>query len=410
MTATQETDTANSQKTDLDVTPLRVVMLINNNADGDGKPFADTEDRLRYEHGLQTKLARVMPSERRIDFQKVTRTPPEASLRTGFQEYRIACELAPNLIVTDVARPWDTVLTAAGLPFFVIKEACLGAIPPSIEETEWTHPTFSRGVVPDKFDGAETFTILADGVHRRDEDEGVVIAMNPMQMFSDPEPDYFLNHENLLRVPIFQEGSTVLRNRWYDTLDMNAVNMPFRMEINDIEFWSKGIERRYMCRGALDLRGQWVIWSPYPQMVLDGNRIAAPTIGVVSAIRAINPDAKITYRWRNVAGFEVAATEMLEQMLLKDRYGVEIDQVEDDECLYPQPLIVNFEPYDLDLTHAATYMAQWLLSHRANATMQTAVKGSEHMMPFITAYGFLDPEEVENAKRITVAPSPLYPA
>ncbi len=413
---TQEIDTTSSQKKAFHVEdkPLRVVLLLNNNADGAGNPFVDTPSRLKYEHGLQTKLAEVLPVKRRIDFQKVTRTPPSSSLRTGFQEYRIACELAPNLVVTDVACPWDTVLPASGLPFLALNEQLdedsLKSLAESIGNTEWTHPMFSRGVAPEGFETTDIFTILADGVHRRPEDEGVVIAMNPMQMFSNPEPDYFLNHENLMRVPIFQEGSTVLRNKWYDTLDMNAVNMPFRMEINDLDFWSKGIERRYMCRGALDLRGQSIIWSPFPQMVLDGNRIGAPTIGVVSAIRLINPNAKIIYRWRNVAGFEIAATEMLEHMLLWDKYGVEIDQVEADECVDPQPLIVHFQPYDLDLTHAGTYMGQWLLSHRSNATMQTAVKGSEHMMPFITAYGFLDPDEVENAKTVTVAPSPLYPS
>lgn len=408
------TEEATTESGVMDENPLRVVLLLNNNADGTGQPFVDTQERLRYEHDLQTKLAEFLTTKRRIDFQKVTRTPPSGSLRTGFQEYRIACELAPNLIVTDVACPWDRVLAASGLPFLALNEelgdevkAALGV---SIGQTEWTHPSFSRGVAPDKFTDADTFTILADGVHRRVEDEGVVIAMNPMQMFSNPEPDYFINNENILRVPIFQVGSTVIDNKWYDTLDMNAVNLPFRLEINDVDFWSKGIERRYMCRGALDLRGQWIIWSPFPQMIVDGHRIAAPTIGVVSAIRQSRPDAKIIYRWRNVAGFEVAATEMLEHMLLKERYGVEIALVEMDECSDPQPLVVNFQPYDLDLTHAGTYMGQWLLSHRNNATMETAVKGSEHMLPFITAYGFLDPEEVENAKTLTVAPANLYPA
>lgn len=391
--------------------PARVVLLLNNNADAAGQPFPDTPSRLAYEHELQSKLARVLPKGLRVDFQKVTRTPPEASFRTGFQEYRIACELAPNLIVTDMGRPWDAVFTAAGLPYLDlngISETTEAAY--TITDTEWTHPVFSRDVAPEALVDATTITILADGVHRTSEDEGVVIAMNPMQMFSNPQPDFFINNENILRVPIFQMGSTVVNNKWYDTLDMNAVNLPFRLEFNDVDFWKKGIERRYMCRGALDLRGQWIIWSPFPQMIIDGHRIAAPTIGVVSALKKVAPEAKIVYRWRNVAGFEVAAAEVLEHMLLQEKYGVEIEQVEMDQCEDPHPIVVNFEPFDLDLTHAGTYMGQWLLSHRANATVDTAVKGSEHMLPFITAYGFMDPDELETSQTINIAPAALYPA
>lgn len=394
--------------------PVRVVLLLNNNADAEGNPFSGTVERLEYEHNLQKKLAEILPVKNRIDFQKVTRTPATGSLRAGFQEYRIACELAPNLIVTDAAQPWDSVLTQCGIPFLALNEELdkesLQVVANNLDQTQWTHPMFSRGIAPQELAEAEVLTVLADGVHRLDSDEGTVIALNPMEMFADPEPDYFINNEFMLRVPIFQEGTSVVRNKWYDTLDANALNLPFKLEVNEVAFWQKCIERRYLCRGALDLKGPYLIWSPFPQMVIEGQRIGSPAIGVIASLRQINPEAKIVYRWRNFAGYEVAATEVLEHMLLRDKFNVEIQTAEMDICEHAKPIIVHFQPYDLDLTHAGTYMAQWLMTHRSQATMETAVKGSQEMMPFITAYGFLEPNELEEAQTITVGPAHLYPA
>lgn len=401
--------------------------------------FISPESLQPDEEGKVPPLKVTDDAGSRIEFLKVARTNPLRALRKGFQEYRIAMELCPDLIVTDISVPFDAILSYAGVPFYALNEQLdsnqLAAIRATLGKTEWTYPIFAGGVVPPLLQDAEEITVLGEGIHRTPEDSGVVVAMSVMQMFSEPEPDYYILEENLFRVPVYQDNATVLANHWFDVIDTNSLSLPFRLDIEpkeeivvpdeadeakvtcetrQIPYWNnaKGIEIRNTTRSNIGVRSSYVIWGPYPKIVDEDRRFASPVLSLVSAIKQVNPDCKIKYKYRS-SNFELSPDEVIEHLILKDKAQVALEKVEEGEVgdIDPKPIAINFESYDLNLTFAASFLSQWLNRHRDAGLMDTYVAASEEMLEFLTAMGFPEyTEEVEVAERLMVSPVKLYPA
>jgi len=383
--------------------PSTIVILVNPD-DVSGENSAQSQLSIR-----QRALDMLgLENDEGINFKFIKRTKGIFSIKNGFPEYIAALDLCPNLIIANQQCHYDAVLIELGIPYMVMGEydsATIDTLKTTLKNHTWKKGSFQNA--PPTIQDASTITILGEGRPRGKMDEGVVIAMSVLDMFTNPAPDFFFHPEHPISLHSNSEGS-VIGNRSCDKIILNAPTLPLQIASNDTSLWEKALEYRPLSRLTSTIVSPWLIVSPYYKVYHEeyGNIFSAVFV-LIQAIRQINPTAKIVYK--AAPKFMDSPIDTMETIALKNGWsGVEYVD-DDDEYCEALNLHIHLDTLDMNLVYCGEEISQRIYHHRQYFMENTFVDGSDCWKMFVESHGFGDDPDQEMNAEITLAPTFLYP-